>query len=96
MLNFIPASLYETLYLAIVTILTVVLYSRYRYCDGTIEYYHERSDLKNLLLVLLFALFIGLRPLSGKYFVDMVNLFFKTEFDKNEILELAEKYGRIE
>ena len=73
MLNFIPASLYETLYLAIVTILTVVLYSRYRYCDGTIEYYHERSDLKNLLLVLLFALFIGLRPLSGKYFVDMVN-----------------------
>ena len=73
MLNFIPAALYHTLYLGIVTILTIVIYARYRCCEGQIDYYHERTDFKTLLLVIFFTLFIGLRPLSGKYFVDMAN-----------------------
>lgn len=73
MIDFIPASLYQTLYLIIITILTVYLYFRYRNCDGLIDYYHEDSDLKTFLLMLFFVFFIGLRPLSGKYFVDMGN-----------------------
>ena len=73
MLDFIPASLYQTIYLTIVAIVTVILCLRYRDCDGYIEYYHKYSDLNTLIFVLIFVFFIGLRPLSGKYFVDMAN-----------------------
>lgn len=73
MFTFIPASLYQTLYLSIVTILTIVLYSRYRDCDGLFDYSHEYSDLKTIFLVLFFVCFIGLRPVSAKYFVDMID-----------------------
>lgn len=71
MLEFIPASLYHTLYLSIVTILTFILYSRYRNCEGLFDYKHETSDIKTIFLLFFFVLFIGLRPVSGEYFVDM-------------------------
>lgn len=73
MINFIPASLYQTIFLIIVTILTLGLIPKYLNLDGLRAYRHENTDMKAVLVALLFIIFIGFRPVSGKYFVDMAN-----------------------
>lgn len=68
----IAAALYKYVYLLIVTILTLVVASRYskyntsRITNGAIE-----QIAPSLLLCVCMAIFIGIRPISGKYFLDM-------------------------
>ena len=69
----IPASLYSTVYLLVVTIFTILLYFKYSARNGLKVYTQDRVDVFVLPLMIMCVLFIGLRPLSGKYFVDMVN-----------------------
>ena len=69
----IPASFYQTIYLFIVTIFTMVVYFRYQRRNGMLEYNHKGDDAIAVILVICFIFFIGLRPLSAMYFGDMIN-----------------------
>lgn len=69
----ISAYLYRPLYLVAVTILTVIATSRYHAQYNYGERISDGENLRGYILPLLFALFIGFRPLSGIYFVDMWN-----------------------
>lgn len=69
----IPASLYHGVYLILVTILTLVVYSQYQRRNGLREFTFSRTDALVAVLVVFLILFIGLRPVSGRYFVDMAN-----------------------
>lgn len=73
MLNFIPASLYRPLYLFVVSLLTIVAYFQYQSRNGLKEYRHSHTDFIGGSLVILLVVFIGLRPFSGRHFVDMGN-----------------------
>lgn len=82
MLDFIPASYYSFIYLTIVTILTLVVYTQYLCRNGWIEFKHSRTEFTCGIFVILMILFIGLRPVSGK-FVDMCNyvLYYDTFYE---------------
>ena len=69
----IPASLYHTIYLFVVSIISIAIYMKYQNRNGGLYYSHRSTDLFAFVLMLTMVLFIGLRPVSGKYFVDMVN-----------------------
>ena len=66
------AALYQTIYLFIVLTMTLFVMQRYAFVDFSEE---DRSLVYNnrlaQLLTLFLVLFIGLRPISGLYFVDM-------------------------
>ena len=63
----IPAVLYKYIYLFLVTTLTFALVDNRKSID-------RREDISGgLFLCLFMILFIGLRPVSGRYFVDMAN-----------------------
>ncbi len=68
------AALYQTVYLLLVFGLTVLVMQRYAIVDFT-----EREDRPVFhnriawILTLFFVLFIGLRPISGRYFLDMAS-----------------------
>lgn len=66
------ALLYHPIYLFLVTILTFVYYNKYRVRNGLAAH---RADnvVASMFLVILFTLFIGLRPVNAQYFVDMAN-----------------------
>lgn len=67
------AKLYETVYLFILTILTVIIsynYSTYSNDRFSIEF--KQNPIPAFVLSILMALFIGLRPQSG-WFTDMTN-----------------------
>ena len=71
-----PASLYHPVYLLIVTFLTFYVMQMY---NQPILSNLNRNKTSNQILALLVCVFmiffIGLRPLSGKYFVDMANYY---------------------
>ena len=69
----IPASLYQTIYLCVVTIISLVVFMQYQKRSGYLNYRHKESDIFAIILMVCIVLFIGLRPVSGKYFVDMAN-----------------------
>lgn len=69
----IPASLYQTIYLTLVTIMTLVVYNQYNSRNGLREFSPSRTDAIAWVLVLFFIIFIGFRPLSYRYFGDMGN-----------------------
>ena len=71
--NMIHASLYYDIYLLLVTILTIATYSQYKNRDEIYEVETRRSDILAVLIVVFMSLFIGLRPLDGRYFGDMAN-----------------------
>ena len=79
----IPASLYQGIYLLIVTILTIVAFSRYKNRDGLYDLESTHTNVFTILLVILISIFIGLRPVSWRYFGDMVNYvqFYETFFE---------------
>lgn len=88
----IPAAYYSTIYLIIVTIMTLVAYSQYQGRNGLREFKHTPTDVIGGLLVLFMVLFVGFRPVNGRYFVDMANyvqyytIFYEGEpfhFDRN-------------
>lgn len=70
---FIAAKLYQFIYLLIVTVLTFSVSSRYKENGGLSNYRYIQNETANWILVGFLVLFIGLRPVSGVYFVDMVN-----------------------
>ena len=69
----IPAAYYQTIYLIIVTLMTLVAYSQYQSRNGLREFKHTTTDTIAGALVVFMVVFIGLRPVSGHYFVDMAN-----------------------
>ena len=69
----IPASLYQTIYLILVTIMTLVVYNQYQSRNGLREFRPSRTDAIAGMLVLFLIVFIGFRPVSGRYFGDMWN-----------------------
>ena len=79
----IPASLYYTIYLTLVTIITLIVYNQYQSRNGLREFAPSRTDALVGVLVVFLILFIGLRPVSGRYFVDMANyvLFYEVFYD---------------
>lgn len=68
----IPAAYYQTIYLILVFLMTLVVYSQYHDRNGLREFKHTHTDVIGGALVLFMVLFIGLRPVSGRYFVDMI------------------------
>lgn len=79
----IPASLYQTLYQTLVTIMTLFVYSQYQSRNGLREFAPSRTDALVGVLVVFLVLFIGFRPVSGRYFVDMANyvLFYEVFYE---------------
>lgn len=69
----IPAAYYQTIYLTIVTLMTLVAYSQYQSRNGLREFKYSTTDAIGGAVVLSMVLFIGFRPVSGRYFVDMAN-----------------------
>ena len=78
----IPASLYQTIYLTLVTIMTLIVYSQYQSRNGLREFALSRTDALVGVLVIFLILFIGLRPVSAS-FVDMLNyvLYYEVLYD---------------
>lgn len=68
----IAAQLYQIIYLLLVTILTISLYNKYSVRRGQTQISSQNS-FGLVLLVVFLIVFIGLRPVSGIYFVDMAN-----------------------
>lgn len=68
----IPAAYYYTIYLIIVTLMTLVAYSQYQRRNGLREFKYSTTDAMAGALVLFMVLFIGFRPVSIT-FADMVN-----------------------
>ena len=69
----IPAAYYQTIYLILVTLMTLVVYAQYQGRNGLREFKHTTTDTLVSVLVLFMVLFIGFRPMSGRYFGDMAN-----------------------
>lgn len=70
----IPASFYQSLYFIIVCILTFLILPTYSGLRGSAMRQRSESELAGLFLLVLFlTFFIGLRPVSGRYFCDMSN-----------------------
>ena len=69
----IPAAYYQSIYLILVTLMTLIVCSQYQSRNGLREFKHTPTDAFVGALVLFMVLFIGLRPVSGRYFVDMAN-----------------------
>ena len=65
------ASLYNPVYLVLVTIVTMRFAATYKANSGLKTFKYPSSTLRNWLIVSALILIIGLRPISGKYFVDM-------------------------
>lgn len=67
----IQASLYQTIYLLIVTVISIAVCFKYQSRNGFKDY--RSNQISTILAVIFFVIFIGLRPLSGRYFGDMAN-----------------------
>ncbi len=63
---------YSHIYIWLVTILSLLVLGRYRlYPQSRVNEGGEQSSIVVVLLTILISIFIGLRPVSGVYFVDM-------------------------
>lgn len=84
----IPAAYYKTIYLILVTLMTLGGYSQYQRRNGLREFKHTTTDTIAGALALFMVLFIGFRPVSGRYFVDMANyVMHYTALYEGEIFE---------
>ena len=82
----ISATYYHTIYLIFITLITIVIYTQYQNRNGLREFKHTTTDAMSGAVVLFMVLFIGLRPVSGSYFVDMPNyVTYYTLFYEGEI-----------
>lgn len=69
----IPAQWYSNIYFIIVTIITIIVTTKYRgYDNSRLNVHGTLNNSRMWLLPIFFTLFIGLRPIS-RVFVDMVN-----------------------
>lgn len=78
----IPASLYKPIYWAIVSILSIWVFAKYKYVNiAGVTAKRTRENVRNydvgasVLFLLVMIVFIGLRPVSGVYFVDMAGYY---------------------
>lgn len=73
-MELIPAQYYQDIYLILVTILSLVCFKKYA-TYGEWNFFNGKSEKVSgiVLLTVFLVLFVGLRPISGKYFVDMAN-----------------------
>ena len=68
------AQLYYPIYLLIVSLFSIQIYGNYKKRINPILGIKKRSlDVECIILMLFMILFIGLRPVSGRYFGDMAN-----------------------
>ena len=65
------ASLYNPVYLVLVTIVTMHLASTYKANSGLKTFEYPSSPPRDWLIVAALILIFGMRPISGRYFVDM-------------------------
>ena len=73
----IQAALYQTIYMIVVTILTVISVNKYNQEDDSVVVTSDSSDFSGYILAIALSIFIGFRPISGRYFVDMYNYFLE-------------------
>ena len=69
----IPPSLYKGIYLTIVSVITLFVWLKYQNRNGQNIYKDSQNNIFSVLLTTALIIFIGFRPLSGRYFVDMIN-----------------------
>ena len=69
----IPAAYYQTIYLLLVTLMSLVAYNQYQRRNGLREFKPNTTDVIGGALVIFLIFFIGFRPVSNRYFVDMPN-----------------------
>ena len=70
----IDALYYSHIYIWLVTLLSLIVFSQYSaYSQLRLYKKKQKGSFGVVLLTLFMVLFIGFRPLSGKYFVDMAN-----------------------
>lgn len=74
----IPAALYQYVYLLVVTLMTLFAMSSYGRW-GRLLNRNGASQAMAFLLLLVVVLFVGTRPVSGKYFVDMAGYYASYE-----------------
>ena len=65
------ASFYNPVYLVLVTIVTMHIAATYKAHSGLRTFEYPSSTPRDWYIVAALILFFGLRPISGKYFVDM-------------------------
>ena len=71
-----PASIYQPVYLLIVTLLTFWIMRYYNQSVlNNLKRITTSKQIFALLVCLFMVVFIGMRPISGKYFVDMANYY---------------------
>ena len=75
----IPASLYQYIYILIVTLMTFFVMSSYNKW-GRLYNVKNKSQIIEYLLLIIVILFIGTRPLSAKYFTDTTSYSRNYEF----------------
>ena len=73
MFELIPASIYKTTYLTVLTLLSITIFVKYHFRNGLTNYIPSRNDFPGILLTILLTIFIGFRPLAAHYFGDMHN-----------------------
>lgn len=67
----IPAAYYHIVYLVLVSLITLVMYTQYNNRNGLREFKQTRTDIIGVALALFMMIFIGFRPVD-ECFVDMV------------------------
>ena len=65
------AYLYKYIYLAVVSFLTICVFFFYAAKPTRAIIRRKRTAITTFVIALLFSFFIGTRPISGQYFVDM-------------------------
>lgn len=69
----IPAFAYIIIYQLVIAVLSLITYNQYSQMSTLQSYGGGRHNVNTFILALIIAVFIGLRPVSGRYFVDMAN-----------------------
>ncbi len=69
-----PPQFYSPIYYAIVAVLSIFVFSQYgNYTEDRFNEAPEERNLGIIIFTVLMAIFMGLRPVSGRFFVDMAN-----------------------
>ena len=71
----IPAFAYIIIYQLVIAVLSLITYNQYSQMSTLQSYGGGRHNVNTFILALIIAVFIGLRPVSGRYFVDMANYY---------------------
>lgn len=70
-IEFIPVEYYKTFYHILMLILSIITGLTYTNSNGCTKLLQQNSGFYPLIFALLFTFFLGLRPVSGRFFADM-------------------------